>query len=199
MVLRRILLHRRGGFYVDVGAHHPMRFSNTYHFYQRGWRGINIDATPGSMEAFAVHRSHDVNLEIGVSAQGGDLTFYRFDEGALNGFCRERALDRDGCSRYRLESTLTVATAPLSRILDDHLPAGQEIDFLNVDVEGMDLEVLCSNDWRRYRPHIVLAEELDEAEEKPAGSPITQFMRKQGYAPCARTTSTLLFEDTHRT
>jgi len=46
------------GFYVDIGAHHPVRFSNTWMFYKNGWKGINIDPTPGSMKAFNVIRSH---------------------------------------------------------------------------------------------------------------------------------------------
>lgn len=53
------------GFYVDVGAHHPMRFSNTYFFYRMGWSGINIDAMPGSMKEFKKYRRRDINLELG--------------------------------------------------------------------------------------------------------------------------------------
>jgi hypothetical protein len=52
LILRRIFEHKQKGFYVDVGAYHPFLFSNTYIFYLRGWRGINIDATPGSMKLF---------------------------------------------------------------------------------------------------------------------------------------------------
>ena len=64
----RTLLWRKHdkGFYVDVGAHHPFRFSNTYLFYTQGWSGINIDATPGSMKAFNKYRPRDINLEVGV-------------------------------------------------------------------------------------------------------------------------------------
>src|SRR5688500_1685041 len=59
MVLRRLFEGKTRGFYVDVGAHHPRRFSNTYYFYRRARRGINIDAAPGSMEAFNRDRSRD--------------------------------------------------------------------------------------------------------------------------------------------
>ena len=55
------------GFYVDVGAHHPARYSNTLLFYLKGWRGINIDALPGSMDLFRTWRPLDVNLEIAIS------------------------------------------------------------------------------------------------------------------------------------
>ena len=59
------------GFYVDIGAHHPKRFSNTYFFYKKGWSGINIDAMPGSMHGFRLLRTRDINLEMGISREKG--------------------------------------------------------------------------------------------------------------------------------
>ena len=64
------------GFYVDVGAFAPIQHSNTYWFYKRGWRGINIDATPGSMRIFNRVRRRDINLELAISTQEGELTYY---------------------------------------------------------------------------------------------------------------------------
>lgn len=69
-----------GGFYVDVGAHHPKRFSNTFLFYLNGWSGINIDAAPGSMLAFQRERPRDVNIEAAVGEAETALTFYEFNE-----------------------------------------------------------------------------------------------------------------------
>ena len=63
MLLDRFLEDRSVGFYVDVGAHHPKRFSNTYRLYCRGWRGLNIDANPGSMTLFQKLRPRDINVE----------------------------------------------------------------------------------------------------------------------------------------
>jgi hypothetical protein len=74
------------GFYVDVGAHHPLRFSNTYLFYKKGWRGINIDATPGSMKLFNKIRPEDTNIESPVSNTHRKMSYYIFDEPALNSF-----------------------------------------------------------------------------------------------------------------
>lgn len=66
MILHRIFERQCKGFYVDIGAHHPFRFSNTYLFYKRGWSGINIDAMPGSMNIFNKFRNRDINLEYGI-------------------------------------------------------------------------------------------------------------------------------------
>src|SRR5262249_32770188 len=67
MILNRIFGEKKSGFYVDVGAYHPKRFSNTYFFYKKGWRGINIDAMPGSMKPFNAKRNRDINVETPVS------------------------------------------------------------------------------------------------------------------------------------
>jgi len=86
MILQRIFSGKNDGFFVDVGAHHPTRFSNTYLFYLKGWRGINIDAAPGSMTAFRKVRPADINIECPVSDKSDIATFYIFNEPALNTF-----------------------------------------------------------------------------------------------------------------
>src|ERR1700687_2725090 len=64
------------GFFVDVGAHHPYRYSNTLFFYRKGWRGINIEPTPGATKLFNTFRRKDTNLNIGISDKKEKLTFY---------------------------------------------------------------------------------------------------------------------------
>ena len=89
MILRRIFENQENGFYVDVGAHHPKRFSNTYFFYKHGWKGINIDALPNSMSLFKKLRPRDVNIEQPISDNVESLTYYHFNEPALNGFSKD--------------------------------------------------------------------------------------------------------------
>jgi len=170
------------GFYVDVGAFHPTLFSNTYFFYLNGWSGINVEARPGSKALFDKVRPRDVNLEVGVSRERASLTYYFIGENSpMNSFSRDflkqiQMLDH-------VKSEISIPTAPLAEILEQHLPKGQAIDFLNVDVEGHDLEVLESNDWQRFRPRIVVVE--DEALD--AGkSVIVGLMRTHGYELCAQ-------------
>ena len=95
IILRRILGEKKTvGFYIDVGAHHPKRFSNTYHFYKEGWRGINIDAMPGSMKLFRKIRPRDTNLEFAISNKRQNLIYYRFNEPALNSFSKTLSIER---------------------------------------------------------------------------------------------------------
>ncbi len=194
LILHCILGEKRQGFYVDVGAHHPRRFSNTYLFYRRGWSGINIDAMPGSMRAFDRARRRDINLEVGIAEEEGWIDYYVFNEPALNGFSRELSEARDsGPSPYRLIDTLKVKVEPLAQVLDLHLGEGTAIDFLSVDVEGLDLAVLKSNDWVRYRPRVVVAEILDSDLWELRNDPTLRFMQDQGYRLCAKTVRSSIF------
>lgn len=182
------------GFYVDVGAHHPYRFSNTAYFYKRGWRGINIEPTPSLFKAFPRLRRRDINLNVGIG-NGEKLTFYVFNEGALNTFDPEIARSRDGSydGKYRIIDRIEVQTRTLADILDKHLPAGTPIDLLTIDVEGMDFAVLKSNDWTRYLPQFILVEcesELDDLSDDE----IYQFLHAKGYSIAGRTLYTTLFK-----
>lgn len=178
-----------GGIYIDIGAHHPFRFSNTYALYKRGWRGINIDAMPGSMRLFDRFRRRDINLEIGIGAESSELNFYIFEEGALNTFDPALAKAREAYSK--LQHIQKVQVLPINQILSTHLPQDTPIDLLTIDVEGMDLEILKSLDWQTYAPSIVLAESYEEDLQKDS---IYTFMTLQGYTLRAKTSRTYIFQ-----
>ena len=201
MVLRSFLENLPNdyrGFYVDIGAHHPVRFSNTCHFYRKGWSGINIDATPGSMKLFTWFRRRDVNLELGIGAERGSLTFYCFDEPALNTLSKTVAEDRTRGGRYKIKKEEHVPVLPLKEVLETYLPANQKIDFMSVDVEGMDEVVLRSNDWNKFRPTYVLAEDagFQWSDSSKHGLGVYQLLTGQGYVLVAKTQRTLIFQDT---
>ena len=158
MVLRRIFEGQQSGFYVDVGAHHPYRFSNTCYFHRRGWRGINIDANPAAFDEFRRHRSTDINLCVGISDASGVLVFHRFNEPALDTFDAMLAAERAKLPGYHLVARSEVAVRRLDEVLAEHCRRASVIDFLSIDVEGLDLQVLNSNDWTRFRPRVLLVE-----------------------------------------
>ena len=194
LILERIFGVRSDGFYVDVGAHHPKRFSNTYLFYLKKWSGVNIDATPGSMEAFRQTRPRDRNIETAISLQRAPLTFNVYNDPALNStLCAER---RDlGRTQYRVVRQVTVTTSLLAEVLTQAVPPGRTIDFLTVDVEGMDLEVLQSNDWQRFRPTYVLAEEWRSQGNELESGQLVNYMNSKGYESYCRTMNTIFFHD----
>jgi FkbM family methyltransferase len=193
LILNRLLEGQLHGFYIDIGAHHPVRFSNTYLFYKRGWHGINIDAMPGSMKKFERVRPRDINIECGVAATSGKLMYYRFNEPALNTFDSIEA-QRKNQSPYQLLNTIEVSVERLDALLDRYLPVGQQIDFLSVDVEGRDEEVLRSNNWSQYRPRFILAETLRTGMLNLATCPVVQFLGSVGYTPIGKAYNTSFFE-----
>ncbi|MCK5460166.1 FkbM family methyltransferase, partial [Candidatus Parcubacteria bacterium] len=118
MILKRIFNEKKNGFYIDVGAHHPKRFSNTHYFYLKGWRGINIDAMPSSMKLFNKQRPKDINLEIAISDKKEVLTYYGFNESALNSFSKEISNQRDGLNDYKIIRKEKIQTYTLEEVLD---------------------------------------------------------------------------------
>jgi len=167
------------GFYVEVGAYHPKLFSNTYLFYKKGWRGICIEPNPRMEKLFRIARPRDVFVNYGVGDVGGvrlprsrhggqvarndgneEMEYFEFEDGAANTFSVEQARKNQEEAGRKLIGKRRIPVLPLKTILDKYLPKGQKIDLLSVDAEGMDLEVLRSNDWKKYRPEMIIAEDL---------------------------------------
>lgn len=191
-LLHRIYVNQMTGFYVDIGAHHPQLFSNTYRFYLRGWQGINIDPLPGSKLLFDKFRPNDLNLEVAISDSNDCLIYHSFEEPAFNTFDTLVA----GTRHASLLSQQYIRTYKLADILDKYLPAGQHIDFMTIDVEGLDLNVLRSNDWSRFRPTYVLAESLGmQTIYQVIDSPLHTYMRSNNYSLFAKCVNTLFFID----
>jgi FkbM family methyltransferase len=195
MILRLLLEDQPQGFYVDVGAHHPLRYSNTAYFHRRGWWGMNLDADPEAIALFVRERPGDINVNIGVGETEGEFELTKYHESALNTFHPEQVARLARTSDYEISSRSMVTVRRLERILAENLPEHQTIDFLNVDVEAMDLDVLRSNDWGRFRPRFVAVEiDVEELSEVTA-HPTCEFMVAQGYRCVAKTPRTSFFRE----
>src|SRR5690606_8330801 len=151
--------------------------------------------SPEVMPLFRLFRRRDVNLNLGIAEREDELTYYCFNEPALNGFSKELSEKRDTeNSPYRLLKAISVKTMPLKKVLDEYLPKGQHIDFLSIDAEGFDLIVLKSNDWQHYRPSFVLVEDDIDLSEMME-SEIYKQMSALHYKLVAKTSRTLIFQD----
>lgn len=181
LIVDRLLSEVRAGFYVDVGAHHPVRYSNTYRLYRRGWRGINIDATPGSMAPFRRLRPRDVNLECGVGLEAGERVFHQFNHPGLNTFDAATAAQAEQDPRFRIVARTTVPVRPLSELLHPHLIDRQEWHLLTVDVEGLDEAVVRSIDWKGPKPLWILVESHGRTIDEIVGCGTHLFLTGQGY------------------
>ena len=191
LILSRIFDKVDKGFYVDVGAYHPIRFSNTYLFYKKGWHGINIDAMPNSMKLFNRIRKKDINLEIPISDEEVFLEYHIFNEQAMNTFSKAIANERNkSTSKFRVIKVIKIKPSKLSDIFDKYIDKNQKIDFMNIDVEGFELKVLKSNNWEKYLPKVILVEILNSNLRDLVDDKITLFLEGIGYilyAKCAHT------------
>lgn len=197
MILRRIFENKEVGFYIDVGAHHPKRFSNTHYFYKKGWNGINIDAMPNSMKAFDRLRRRDINIEAAISDERSMLIYYEFNETALNGFSKPMSLMRNELENYSIVDSYPITTKTLDEVLDTftkEIP--EEIDFITIDVEGFDFNVLRSLDLNKYRPKFILIEILSHSLLEVLSNDITVYLKGYNYKVYAKTFNTVFFIDT---
>ena len=196
MIIERILGSKKNGFFIDVGAHHPSRFSNTRYFYDKGWCGINIDPLPGAMQLFNNERPRDTNIERGIAEKNGRLIYYMFNEPALNTFSEEEAKKKDGLrGEYRIIEKRVIAVQRLDELLHEIGIEDKPIDFISIDAEGLDLGILKSNDWNLFRPTMVVAEALNSSMEKLINDPVVTYMDSQGFYPVAKTFNSVFFRD----
>ena len=151
--VRHLLGGLEDGFFVDVGCFHPMRYSNTWMLYRRGWRGVNIDLDEIKVAAFDLVRPEDVNLVAAVSAQEGEIEYFRQGPFSLN-----NTLDAEFARSTGGFTSSCVRARTLTALLDETRFAGRPIDFLSVDAEGHDDAVLAGLDFERYRPGLIAVE-----------------------------------------
>jgi FkbM family methyltransferase len=154
-----VLLHRvfprTDGFYIDVGAADPIEYSVTKWFYDRGWRGINVEPQDGYFRDLVVDRPRDTNLKIALSEQPGLMTLYQMPDRA--GWSTLKAdvaakLRESGIEVHPCDVPVMTLAEVCRRYVD------RPIDFLKVDVEGAEREVLAGADFRQWRPRIIVVE-----------------------------------------
>lgn len=151
-----------------------------------------MDALPGTKKLFEHMRPRDITIECGVGAQEGVLKYFMFNEPALNTFSAQEAKKKD-VHPYHIIKTLQIPVFTLKQVLDEYLPIDVRIDFMTIDVEGFDYDVILSNDWTLYRPRIILIELLNTNIEKLETHPISQLLRAHNYRVFSKTYNTFFF------
>lgn len=144
------------GFYVDIGANHPLQDSVTHSLYERGWRGINIEPVLHYHQALCAARPEDINLCVAVGEAEGDLVFFESAETGLSTLSLEMATLQRAEGNDFVERRVKVRT--LASICEEHLRVELPWQFLKIDVEGFEEQVLRGMDFRRWRPWIILIE-----------------------------------------
>jgi len=176
--------NKKTGFYVDVGAYHPLEGNNTNLLYKKKWNGINIDVNPLSIKLFKYARKDDLNLNIGISNKKKIVKlYYRKKLNMLNTLSKKLAKIhfRNGFQQK------TVKTNTLNNILELSKYKNRKIDFFNLDVEGHELNVLKSLNFKKYKPSLICIEIHNHEEMYNQNSdylnrnPIHKYLLKKKY------------------
>ena len=176
---------KNNGFYVDVGAHHPIQRNNTHLLFKKGWEGINIDVNQFSIDLFNFLRPNDLNLQVAVSNKEGDiLFFYQKKFSQLNTTDKKIAEENfQGNFQQRKVKCQTI-----KNILDNSKYKNKKIDFLNIDVEGSEMKVLETLNFKIYDPSLICIEILgyrdlcpEKREIEIKNNRIYKFLVDRGY------------------
>ena len=140
------------GRYLEIGAYHPTRLSNTYRFYKKGWRGTVIEPNPKIKKIFKELRPKDKFLNIGIANKTGRLNYYQFLIPALNTFSKKEA-DKSIKQGHKLEKISQVKVEKIDNVING------KIDFLSIDTEGFDLLILENWPWQKAKPKVICVED----------------------------------------
>ena len=173
------------GFYVDIGAHHPIQRNNTHLLFKKGWEGINIDVNQFSIELFNFLRPNDLNLQIAVSDKEGEISFfYQKKFSQLN--TTDKEIANENFQGNFQEKKVKCQT--IQNILDNSKFKNTKIDLLNIDVEGAEMKVLNTLNFEIYDPSLICIEILgyremqsEQREKEIKNNQIFKFLVNKGY------------------
>ena len=157
LIIEYIFKDKKNGFYLDIGAQHPISNNNTYLLFKKGWRGINIDLDKKNIDLFKIARPYDFNLNYALSDKMGEAElFFYHDSSPINTLNKNIA----NYQKAKIKKIKKVKTITLNSILEN-LKINNQIDFMSLDVEGFEEKVLSGFDIKKYRPLVVSIEFLD--------------------------------------
>lgn len=180
--------------YLDIGAHHPTHLSNTRLFYGKGGTGVCIEPNPVLCDYIQKHRPKDICLNIGISPDHNSqaLKFYILNDLSLSTFSREVAENIVSDGSHSIMRTCEVECLPVNLIIAKHFDPYP--DFVSLDTEGLDVQILQSFDFAAYRPLLFCIETLNYSDHTKMHD-IIQLMGENGYQVYADTFVNTIFID----
>ena len=179
----------KNGFYVDVGGYHPVHRNNTFLLYKKNWRGINIDLSKFSIDLFKFARPEDINLNVAVSKTNKKIKYYTQKK-----ISQLTTIHKDIANK-RMQGPIIekeILSNTLTALIDKTKYKDKRIDFLNIDAEGADFEILESLNFDVYRPKLICVE-IDNKQIE--NSKIFNFLKKQKYTNQWSATFSYIFTD----
>ena len=155
VVLDRVFHQVERGRYIDVGGYDPVIDSVTKHFYDKGWSGVNIEPVARFHRKFVEQRTRDTNLNVAVGTAVGSVTFHEWGDTGLSS-CHDELDERFAATLGIGPSTITV---PMTTLAEITLALGDvTVDFLKIDVEGYERDVIEGGEWQAFRPRVLVIE-----------------------------------------
>lgn len=172
----------KNGFYIDVGCNNPIKLSNTFNLYLKGWNGIVIDANKDLIQYYKKVRKNDIHVCSAVSNDFREIIFYKSKADAVSTIDKETYLERKGQWKYDDSDFEKFNTRTLTSILDESMPdRTKEIDLLCVDVEGQDYEVLMGLDFNKYKPKCIIVEIFSDSIDGVYKTNVYKLLDSLGY------------------
>ncbi len=175
-LLKAELRSGKRGFYADLGAHKPCYGNNTYLFYQYGWRGLCVEPNPGFADAYQQTRPGDTFISAAIGPDGKGF----WAESTANSALSRVAAKQDDFGPD-FKQPVEVPFVSLATLFSTFAPRGAAIDYMSLDVEGVELAALQSNDWSRFRPKVIVIEENQLRPTDPLATPALRYLHDLGY------------------
>jgi FkbM family methyltransferase len=181
--------------YLDIGSNDPIHLNNTYLFYKKGCNGVNIEPNPFIFKRLLKKRGRDVNLNVGLAAENAIKDFYIMTSKTLNTFSRETAERYECYPNQKIEEKISIEVVNVNDVISSCFRF--KPNFISLDVEGLEMEILESFDFKKYRPEVFCIETLtyteDNSEEKI--TEIINFMEQIDYIVHSDTYINTIFVD----
>lgn len=197
VLIRKLLHNQKSGIYVDVGSYHPFHHSNTAGLWLQGWHGINIDANKNTIQLFKKTRPDDINIHSAIlpksEIRGRDTISILLpaEKDLPNGISAKGTCDTNLGSARGFTEEVEVPVKDIESILSaNHI---QQIDYLNIDIEGCDIGVLHDFDLEKHRPSIISIEDYSTNISELLNSSTSTYLENNGYTLVSRAGPTSIF------
>ena len=157
LIIDYIFKNKKDGFYLDIGAQHPVSNNNTYLLFKKGWSGINIDLDKKNINLFKIARPKDLNLNYAISDSEKEVDLFFYHESSPINTLSENV---SNFQKAEVKKIKKIQTKILNNVLDE-LNLKHHIDYMNIDVEGHEDKVLKGFNIKKYKPSVISVEYLD--------------------------------------
>lgn len=192
LFLIRYFKNIRNGFYVDIGCHHPKRFSNTYLLYKKGWNGINVDANKFTISLFKIFRPRDKSSCFVLSTSSEPVIFYEFSESALSGILDSKKANKLVDLGFPLKSKKKIKPFAVQEFVNQYDLLKKKINFFKIDVEGMDHDIIKKLKISDMNIEILMIEKSNKTNNKI----MENYLKKFSFKILHETKRNFLFKKT---